>query len=241
MDTQQLRAQRMKFFFISNRNTYATNPWDISLRNAAILFVIVNLACQAWFLNEFIQMSFAVANDMTLDIVYQLAQVLLWLLMLTGPISQNFNLCYRNLRILEIATCVEFPLKLFIFEEYARHVLPLEITIIYLFVFIVYFTFWFGAVYIYYSYTKSLGLGLLTNEAGGQTILQASSTSQAINANLSVDQVPTIVLTNPRDVAFVRDAQLSILNQTTLPSGIVVPSGGNGKNWRATGNTIVLV
>jgi hypothetical protein len=72
------------------------------------------------------------------------------------------------------------------------------------------------------------------------SILQASLTSQATSANISVDQVPTIVLTNPIDVAFVRDAQFSIL-QTTLTSGIVVPSGGNGKNWRVAGNTIVLV
>jgi hypothetical protein len=50
-----------------------------------------------------------------------------------------------------------------------------------------------------------------------------------------------IVLTNPVDVTFVTDKQGLIVNNTTLPSGIAVPTGGNGRNWKVSGYSIILV
>jgi hypothetical protein len=172
MNTHKLKAERMKFLFILDRNTYATYTCRVPFRTAAILLIILILALQKVLWKEFIQMSHAVAND-TFAVAYQLIQVLIWLLMLAGPITQNFDLCYVGVYILEIAAFVEFASKLLIYVECARVLFPPKTTIFYLYVFIGYFEFWFGAVYIYYSYTKSLGLGLLINEAGDQSSMLA--------------------------------------------------------------------
>jgi hypothetical protein len=73
--------------------------------------------------------------------------------------------------------------------------------------------------------------------------IQANDSNCQIPANTSlrVEQSPTIVLSNPVDLAFVGDKQGFTVSDATLPSGVVVPSGGHGNNWKVIGNSIILV
>jgi fumarate reductase subunit C len=50
-----------------------------------------------------------------------------------------------------------------------------------------------------------------------------------------------IVLNHPGDIAFCQTAQNAIINGIVLPSGLKVPSGKDGKNWRVIGNEITLI
>jgi hypothetical protein len=50
-----------------------------------------------------------------------------------------------------------------------------------------------------------------------------------------------IVLSLPGDIAFCQTAQNAIINGIILPSGLKVPAGKDGKNWRVIGSEIILI
>jgi hypothetical protein len=245
MNPQQIKSERMKFLFISEPNTFATYTCGVPLRTCTIILTGLILAIQSWILYNFVNASSDIANDMTVEIIYQTLMTLIWLVALAGPITNNFDLCYTMTIILEVGTAGEAIIKgSMIYMIF--YWLPKEMALLYSSIIFIYLTGWFFAVYIYFSFTKSLGFGLLPDEACQANVnshsipLHNISVYTANITNLTVEQAPSIVLTNINDITFANSVQKSIVNQVTLPSGIVVPSGGNGKNWKVEGSRIVL-
>jgi hypothetical protein len=178
-----------------------------------------------------------VRNNPTFMIIYNAIMVALWLTMLVGPIVQNFSFCYVNTIVLEILTYCEFGFMAYfmIFSLISGYILVSLIELSYL-------SLWFITVYFYYLYTKTLGMGTQLNHLnteGSYVPPKSTSPTQTTSTHFIIPQSSAIVLTHPDDVVFARDAQNSIVNNVTLPSGIVIPSG-DGKNWRVVGNNVIL-
>jgi hypothetical protein len=56
--------------------------------------------------------------------------------------------------------------------------------------------------------------------------------------NIESDKV---TLTSKKDILFARTAQDSIVNDSTFPSGLRIPSASYGKNWKIVGDDVLLV
>jgi hypothetical protein len=236
MNNQQIESERMNFLFISNISTYATYTCGFTLRTSVILLTSLMLGLQIWILYKVILIALNDGNNMIPVIVYHSLIVLIWLLMLAGPITQSFELCHTNTIVLQVSTYVEFLVKVLLFVFLAVDFLPLTVTCLYLFLFLIYLAGWYFTVYIYFSYAKSLGFGLISsdiNHANYQSSYliprNAQQAEAASNTNLTVIQIPTITPTNPH-IAFVKDIQESGVNQSTQSTDIIVPGGGNEKN-----------
>jgi hypothetical protein len=151
MNSQLAKSEQMKFLFISNTNTFATYTCGFPLRSLAIALSSLMLAIESLVL-------YLIYSGFPVITYYQITLTILWLLMLAGPITQNFNLCYILTYILEIVTILEFVIKGYLINA----IWPLDAhTAPFFYFFVIYLILWFIATYVYYSYTKSLGLGLL--------------------------------------------------------------------------------
>jgi hypothetical protein len=144
---------------------------------------------------------------------------------------------------MEIATIIDFIIKIAILVYIYNPNSDSESQIPFFYVIVVYLALWLISAFVYYSYTKSLGLGLLPdifqNIHPNTTLVHSCEISK--QNSVTVEQCPTIVLKHSNDLVFIREIQDSIVNNVTLPSGIVVPSGGNGLNWKLVGKNIILV
>ena len=59
--------------------------------------------------------------------------------------------------------------------------------------------------------------------------------------NYNVNLPNFYTLYDPNDLSFAQISQNAIVNDATLPSGFKVPSSRDGKNWRISGNTVILI
>jgi hypothetical protein len=222
MNTERAKAERMRFLFICDPNTFATDVCGYPLRSCAMAFCAVH-AVLGFLLYTY---------DFTSFILILPA---FWLLMLIGPYTQDIGLCVLFTVLLMITTFCHTLLSIWISLAvylFPGVVIPLAIYLVLLYI----------TVFIYFSYTKSIAIGLLPTEAN-QTNSQCANESscEVPVTSLKVEQSPTIVLTSPVDLAFVNCKHGLIVDNATLPSGLVVPSGGHGKNWKVVGNMITLV
>jgi hypothetical protein len=232
------QAELMRFLFISNTNTFATYTCGFLLRFAAFLLTAVTAFFESWILYIMVE---STGYDLSV-VMYQFALAILWISMLSGPITQDFSLCYALTIAMEIATIIDFIIKIailvYIYNPISDSQIPFFTVIeVYLALLLI-------SAFVYYSYTKSLGLGLLSvdvfqNNHQGTSFIHSCGT--APKNSFTVEQCPTIVLKHSNDLVFIREIQDSIVNNITLPSGIVVPSGGNGSNWKVVGKNIILV
>jgi hypothetical protein len=239
MNTEREQAERMRFLFISEPTTFATYTCGVPLRSLAIILSSVMSA---------IAIGLAIWSHGSHSFVWFCVLSVAWLSMITGPLTQNYALCYFLTCSAMVATAVEiicycvFCFDLIVWGQFVNKI-GLVIALTH------YIVYGFVTTYVYFSYTKSLGLGLLPREEVNQGnsqcmnfIQQTDSICQvAANTLLRVEQSPSIVLTNSGDLAFVSDKQSLTVDNVTLPSGLVVPSGGHGKNWKVIGSSIVLI
>jgi hypothetical protein len=65
--------------------------------------------------------------------------------------------------------------------------------------------------------------------------------NQCPSLNASYVYGSKITLMHPDDLLFAKNFQNSVVNEVTLPSGIRVPNGVEGKAWRIVGNEIILI
>jgi hypothetical protein len=250
MITPQEKAIRMKFFWVADPNSYAKFTCGLSLRHTAIIFTSIMIALQICLLFLSIRIALSISNDFTPELIYQSLLLVLWLVMLVGPLTQNFELCFANTNIIEYSTILEFIIKIVIT---INAFVILDKTYLYNiligYVVIAYCILWFVTVYIYYSYAKTLGLKLLLNDANQINDPTSflippnnSDSSQASkDTNLTLERSPmAIILSNASDIAFARGIPNTIVSQITLPSGLVVPSGKDGKQWKVIGEKIIL-
>jgi hypothetical protein len=231
------QAEQMRFLFISNTTTFATYTCGFALRSAAFVLTAVTAFFESWILYIMVE---STGYDLYV-VMYQFVLALLWISMLSGPITQNFSLCYSLTLAMEIATIIDFIIKIAILVYIYN---PTSDQIPFFTVIEVYLALWFISAFVYYSYTKSLGLGLLPVDVFQNCHPNTSfihSCGTAPQNSITIEQCPTIVLKHSNDVVFVREIQDSIVNNATLPSGIVIPSGGNGSNWKVVGKNIILV
>jgi hypothetical protein len=243
MSTDQIKAQRMKFLFISDPNTFVRVICGFSLRTCAMSICAIMLITEFVLFAELDMMYEDVSDPIIHAFVLQSLVGAVWLPTILGPIKEDFNWCHTCTLILEILTPIQVFLKYFIFIHLREH-LPSDTNhyICYAFTFAVYFVIWFISVYVYYSYTKSLGLGLLPAEVEESNSSQDNASNiQMMNSSLMIQERSCIVLTNPNDMAFSRENQNATVNNATLPSGLAVPSGGYGKNWKVVENSIILI
>jgi hypothetical protein len=229
MNIERAKAERMRFLFICDPNTFAKDICGYPLRSCAMAFCIAHAA-----------LGFLIVINMETPSSLFLAFPAFWLLMLIGPYTQDIVLCVLFTLLLMIATYYFTLLSIWI--SVAVYLLPIIVIPV-----AIYLVFWYITAYIYFSYTKSIALGLLPTEANQSnsqcaTFIQPNESSCEVAAtSLKVEQSPTIVLTSPVDLAFVNDKHGLIVDNVTLPSGLVVPSGGHGENWKVVGNLITLV
>jgi hypothetical protein len=234
MNNERVQAEQMKFLFISNPNTFATYTCGVPLRSCIYIFIALlfffSIILYLWAPLIFTESS--------------LIEMTVCLIVLAGPITENFNLCWVLTVAFSVLTIIEACWKVYIGLVILSRPTPTEAYVLLLVMFI-HLVLWFVTVYVYFSYTKSLGLGLLpteVNQNNSLALIQANDPRCQIPAtSLRVDQNPTIILTNPVDLAFLGDKQGLVVSGATLPSGLVVPSGGYGKNWKVVGNSITLV
>jgi hypothetical protein len=216
MNSQKAKAQQMRFLFITNTNTFATYACRLPLRSLAIVLSSLMLVIESCIL-------YIIYNFLLPEITnYQITLTIMWLLMLAGPISQNFYLCYILTYILEIATILEFAFKgniiYVMLWPLDSHTAPV------FYGFVVYFIIRFIAAYVCYAYTKSLGLGLLRKEESQgnfqciQFIQSSDSDCQVpANTNLRVERSPTILHTNPANVTLTTYKQGVVVNNAICP------------------------
>jgi hypothetical protein len=222
------RAERMIFLFICDPNTFSKDVCGYPLRSCAIAFCVSHVIIALWVYYEVIPTEIMLINPV------------FWFLMLIGPCTQDIGLCVLFTILLMIAT-IYFTLISIWISLWVSLVPDMFIPIA------IYLVFWYIAAYIYFSYTKSIAIGFLPIEANQinsqcMTFIQPNEFNCEIPAtSLKVEQSPTFVLTSPGDLAFVNDKHGLIVDNATLPSGLVVPSGGQGKNWKVVGNLITLV
>jgi hypothetical protein len=236
MNNDRVQAEQMKFLFISNPNTFATYTYGVPLKSCVYIFIALVLL-------------FGLILAFAFPPIFKgfaFIESIVWLIMLAGPITENSYLCWVLTVIISILTFVEVFLKLVVSLVIATAVLN-DKSIMLLLIILIHLILWFAAVYVYFSFAKSLGLGLIPrdvsqNNSQCMVLIQANEQNCQIPATtLRVDQSPTIALTNPVDLAFISDKQGLFVSGATLPSGLVVPSGGHGKNWKVVGNSITLV
>jgi hypothetical protein len=231
MNAQRAQAERMRFLFILNPNTFATDVCGYPLRSSAIALCALHLVLGLlitclFFKNSPYDWYFAILP-------------LFWLVMIIGPITRDVGFCvvFAILLMLAIIFLTYAFLQICAFLSPVPEIL-VPITI--------YLILWYIAGFVYFSYTKSIALGLPTelnqNSSQCMSFIQPNDSNCQVPAtSLRVEQSPTIALTNPVDLVFVNDKQGLVVDNVTLPSGLVVPSGGHGKNWKVVGSLITLV
>jgi hypothetical protein len=236
MDTQRIQVERMRFLFISDPNTFATYTCGFPIRSCAItlsaITLIISIAIAVLSVETYLFDCFVILS------VY-------WLVMLSGPFVDNIDFLWKLIYISMAAIYIQvFSYIALLIYLLTREVSDKSVIIAISLAF--YMILEWVSIYAVYSYVKSEGLGLLPREVSQDNsqcmnfIQQTDARCQIPATSLRVEQNPTIVLTNSVDLAFVSDKQGLTVDGVVLPSGLVVPSGGHGKNWKVVGNIITL-
>jgi hypothetical protein len=188
--TKQDKREAMKFFFILN--CFIKNISQSSLR---IITITLNHHVNNRSI-AIIDLARGANKDITFEISYQSFLIVLWLLMLTGPLIQNFIFCYVTTIILEICTLCDFVYKIYIAVQTCLNVhlsKDYVYNIILVLVIFIYLAIWFESVYFYFSYTISLRQEQqVTTEVNKDDIRGAyvppteASSAKELNANLFI-------------------------------------------------------
>jgi hypothetical protein len=225
--TKQDKHKEMKFFFILNCSI--KNISQSSLRVITIILSIIMLIIEVALLIAIIDLAQGANKDITFEIGYQSILIVLWMLMLTGPLIQNFNFCYVTTIILEICTLCDFVFKIYFAVKTCLNVhlsKDYVYNIILVLVIFIYLTIWFESVYFYFSYTKSLRQGqqvttdVNKDETRGAYIPPKEDFSaKALNAHLSIQHCSTLEIRADNTLG----KENMVFDAYTPPPGIVIP------------------
>jgi hypothetical protein len=86
-----------------------------------------------------------------------------------------------------------------------------------------------------------------TFKTGNSGVSGNSATSYKLNKSFYQDKlrypaaIERYTLKFESDIEFAKNAQNSIVNESVMPSGLRIPGGRNGKNWRIFGFEVILV
>src|SRR5690349_21394270 len=117
MNNQQVKAQNMRFLFITDPNYYAKRVAGAEIETIAFIFSGLML---------FIQISLSLAlvmlynmkgipERLILDLlIYQSSLTLIWLIALLAILTKSFFICYFLTIILQITTLLEIIFKSYI-------------------------------------------------------------------------------------------------------------------------------
>jgi hypothetical protein len=165
----------------------------------------------------------------------------------------HFPLCYYANIILQFILVIDIlTLILSIPMYYGIGInvnLSIEALVIYHTCWLIYIIVATYSTYMLYSFTKTLGLSRFAlrdnvSITRGNVYLPPNlncpSASQD-NWSRTSFTCEKIILTYPSDIIFAQNVQNSIVDNTVLPSGIVVPPSNNGMRWRVIGNEILLI
>jgi hypothetical protein len=236
MKTQLSIPESTKFIPITYTYKFTTSKYGYPMRAFILLLTAIIYICRSLLLSLVIIMYFNTADEMTIESICQRLQAV-YLLLTPGPITQNFDLSHTN----AVLIITEVIIKVSMIISINYHILDNSFTY-WLCSVMAYHISWSSLTYIYSSYTNYLCLGSKTNEIDEAN--QSSSLfpyTQSLNTGLAVSQVTTIVLNNHSDIIYARDLQDMVVNQVTFPSGLVVPCGWNGKDWKVVGINIILI
>jgi hypothetical protein len=250
------RARNMKFLFILPATVGSSSVPGCSLRTYATLFSILMVLVQAVSLIMFLSVS-QLDDPISISVlILKVLSVIIWLLALIGPISNNFKTCYvmtiftQTLAYVDVfANIIELMLVFVVFINYYFDLSLIYYTELMIYSLWFYYIFYFLTLYFYFSYTKSLGQGAhpvntVTRSYMPPVVIQPAyvyTNSQSTQSIPMFDNMNTIALTNQNDIVFAQGHQDAIVNDTVLPSGIRVPSGVEGKMWRIIGNEVILI
>jgi hypothetical protein len=145
--------------------------------------------------------------------------------------------CNRCYSIYGLLTPFALILQVNLFFWVREH-LPLDPhdNTFYYIVIAIHYSLWLFTIYVAYFYSSSI-----PRPGSGNFGVANASNAQTVECNLIVQGHSCIILTNHNNIAFTRENRNKIVDGVTLPSGSVVPNGVFGKNWKMTGNSIMLL
>jgi hypothetical protein len=240
-NNNQSTAESLNLPLNSNHNIYTKEICGFPLKSATLIFSILMVLIESSWLYVIWT---TLADDAFSAWYYMLDQsvvILFWVIVITVTILQDNILCRLVCACSLVITVMDFIWKFIqMLKLYERIPLDPSHHTLYYFSYVIYVCVWLIAAYVFYLYAYALNLGLLAVNQASSVNVSANTRAEALECNLIVQDNLCIVLTNPGDLAFIRGKQHENVNNVTLPSGIVVPDGRNGKNWRVAGNSIIL-
>jgi hypothetical protein len=216
------KARNMKLLFLFP-STYGTGSiMGMSLRTLAILATIIQIVIQAvicliFFLNVYFYDLIEFINAVIIS-----ANLLIWLVALTGPISDKFKTAYTMTILVQamfylnvLATIIEIILVFIVYPNIYNNFIIVYYTEFLVYRSLFYYVIYVVMIYFYYSYTKNLGMSRNPPVLVNNTTIAYVHTNQVVSA-----YVP------PQTVTVAHTVQPAYLNVNSYPQGeqVVYPT-----------------